>query len=276
MKYFCLRFDVETHKCLRDGVPKLLDLAKKFDVKFTFFVNFGQAVNRIAFLNSRLKQTNLNEKTLSAWKKLGWRDYLYISLFNPIIGDKELESIKALQKSGHEIGLHGGKNHESWFRFSKIWTSKRIKEEISWSMNQLQRTGGKDFCQGFASPGWSGSEKIYKILPEFGFTYTADIHTNEVFEKVQKIHGIKNVPTNITGEPGGVGYIEHCRACHMSNSEIMNDFRSKLIRRKRLAVTYDHPYYAGIYEIELLENMLSLVKKMGYKIVTMKEIAKVV
>lgn len=276
MKYFCFRFDVDTHKCLKEGVPNLLKLGKKLHIKFTFFINFGQALDHREFIKERilnLKQSS-PANSLSAFAKLGLWDSLVLTLFNPYIGKNNLSIIQNILKSNHEIGLHGGKNHETWLRNAKKWPKKTIKKEIVWGHNILKSIfSGKSVC-GFASPGFNGSSKINKILHELGFSYVADIHSGKPVERISIVNKLKQIPTNITGEPGGVGYIEYCRALGMTDLEILEDFEKKLQKRKRLAVVYDHPYYAGTKELNLVEQMIKLVKKLGYKIVTMEEISK--
>jgi peptidoglycan/xylan/chitin deacetylase (PgdA/CDA1 family) len=276
MKYFCFRFDVDTHKCLHEGVPQLLNLARDLGVKFTFFVNFGQAVNRISYINAVIKKRQglAGTKSLSALTKLGIKDYLFISLFNPFIGNRYPSILKKIVRNGHEIGLHGGKNHETWSRYARTWGVEKIRSELVWGKQQIKRISNKEpFC-GFASPSWNGSEKINNILRELNFTYVADTHSNHPIEKVSTKKGLKYIPTNITGEPEGVGYIEYCRAAQMSDAEILSDFQNKLKVRKRLATVYDHPYYVGIQELNLVKSMIQIAKAMGYKIVTMREIAK--
>jgi len=276
MKYFCFRFDVDTHKCLQEGVPPLLSLARDLNVKFTFFVNFGQAVNRFSFIRAIVKkpQKATETKSLSALTKLGVKDYVFISLFNPFIGNRDRQILKNIEKNRHEIGLHGGKNHETWSRYAHRWTVEEIRNELIWGREQIKRISDREPISGFASPSWNGSEKINNILREFNFTYVADIHSDQPIETVLMRKGLKYIPTNITGEPEGVGYIEYCRASQMSDLEILIDFQNKLNARKKLATVYDHPYYAGIKELNLVKSMIQMAKAMDYKIVTMREIAK--
>ena len=40
------RFDIDTHKCIRDGVPNLLEISEERNVRFTFFLNAGRAISR--------------------------------------------------------------------------------------------------------------------------------------------------------------------------------------------------------------------------------------
>jgi len=76
------------------------------------------------------------------------------------------------------------------------------------------------------------------------------------------------IPTNILGD-GGVAYLENLRARNMNDNTILKDFSSKL-DKQFFAVLYDHPYYAGIQELPLLERMIDLVRSKGFQIVTLK------
>lgn len=275
MKYFCFRFDIDSQKCLRDGVPNLLVLANELGVKFTFFVNFGHAVNQISFIKEKLfsqrKMTNV--KILSAFTKLGFKDYVITSLVNPMIGKNDPQILRQIIKSGHELGLHGGKNHDDWFREAHQWPVKKIREELLWGQQLLKNYISYKSVYGFSSPGWNTSTNIRKMLYELGFSYTADIHSDKPIEKIVIRNGIKCIPTNIVGEPEGVGYIEFCRASHMDDSEILKDFRKKLMARKKLAVIYDHPYYAGIQELHMVKQMIQMAINMNFTVVSMREIS---
>lgn len=280
MKYFCFRFDIDSQKCLREGVPNLLALAEEMHVKFTFFVHFGRAVNRLSFIKNKLygcnQQKRIRTKSLSALTKLGLKDYILTSVANPLIGKNDPHILKMIIKSGHELGLHGGRNHDDWLREAHRWPVAKIREEVLWGQQLLKTYIPHEAVFGFSSPGWNTSKNIRQTLHELGFSYVADMHSDKPIEKIIIKNRMKCVPTNIVGEPDGVGYIEFCRASHMNDSEVLNDFKKKLMVRKKLATVYDHPYYAGIQELKLVRHMIQIAKDMNYKIATMKEITQFV
>lgn len=45
MSTIAFRFDVDTHKCIRDGVEHLLALSSKYEAPFTFFLNTGCSID---------------------------------------------------------------------------------------------------------------------------------------------------------------------------------------------------------------------------------------
>lgn len=46
MRLFCLRFDIDIYRCMRDGVPNLIELGERTKARFTFFANMGKSVSR--------------------------------------------------------------------------------------------------------------------------------------------------------------------------------------------------------------------------------------
>lgn len=272
--YLCFRFDIDTHKCIRDGVPPILALFKKYNRSATFFLNTGKSIEHNHALQSFFVKKTMKEEvvSLSALKKLGPRDYLQVLLFNPTISKNYKKNINDLINSSNEIGLHGGHNHEEWHYFAKTWGKERAHQEIKWGIEQLKKYKKDLAIEGFASPGWNGSSVIDASLSEMGFSYVSDIHTDKPDQKIIKNGKFHKIPTNISGEPGGVGYIEHCRAKGMSSKDIIKDFRNKLEQRKKFAIIYDHPYYVGVQEIDILEEMIKVGLSMKFSIIPMRNL----
>lgn len=276
MKYLNFRFDVDTHKCIQEGVPNLLALAKKHKVHFTYFINLGRSVDQFSVLKAKLGIHSDHETydNLSALEKLGVKDYLIAALLNPKIESVGSSIIKRAFRAGEEIGLHGGRNHERWNQEALTWNSEKIQSEIEWGLKKFSNIHPSAQITGFASPHWKGNRSIYKVLKRKEFTFVSDIHTNKPVQKIENIEGLKNVPVNIAGEPGGVGYLEWCRAKGFSDSELLFDFKKKLKKRPLFATVYDHPYYSGVKELDMLSQMIEIGKSEGYKVVSLSTISK--
>ncbi|MCD6501131.1 polysaccharide deacetylase family protein [bacterium] len=277
-KKFCFRFDVDSIKCIKEGVPSLINLANKLGVKFTFFVNFGRAISYKVSLNKFINSIpkNVSEETpykLSAKRKLGSKFYLQTAIVNPKVGASILDNVKDIYESGNEMGLHGGKNHSLWQVYGDKWSKDKIKHEIEWALGIIEKNGIIK-PKGFASPGWSGSQNLNLVLDELGFSYVADDHAPDSLEiySAEKGHSLLHIPTNITGE-GGVGYIEAMIAEGLTPSEIAADFRKRLCS-KSIAVVYDHPYFAGVEAKEIVPRLIDEADKAGFEITTMQEMVK--
>lgn len=273
MNYLALRFDVDTHKCIKVGVRNLTNLAKKHNAKFTFYVNAGKSVDPYSslitmFNSGRQVDSKQTAPSLSALKKLGVYEYLYAAIINPVVSDYGSDEIRLLLSHGHEIGLHGGKNHELWYQKFDNWSMKNIESEVMWGLEKL-RALGVSHIPGFASPHWKSNKNLAKILKNNGFSYFSDVHGTKRVQVGKNM--IDSVSVNISGEPGGVGYFEYCSASGMKDSEVISDLFSRVDSAK-YSIVYDHPYYAGVEKIDLIEKVLIYAKKNKVQIITVDKL----
>lgn len=259
----CFRFDVDTPKCLREGMPNLLSLAREMDVPFTFFVNPGRAIARRDLFARKKKSTSRENITkLSVRDKQSIFNVLELLVRNPeIVAIDKQKIIAQAIAQGHEIGLHGGHNHALWQHGAHTWGYEKIMEEIEFGMSALHKAGAKNITS-FASPGWNSPASLVDIIPNKGIKLLADTHgaTCDLLSR-HLPSNLHSVNTNILGEPGGVGYIEHMAAMGRSNPEILEDFESRLNHPGPTNVVYDHPGYSGTQKLSLLKEMIRIAKK---------------
>ncbi len=275
-KQVSFRFDIDTHKCINEGVAPLLELANKTNSKFTFFINMGKAISQFDSFFSVLKkgvgflnQSKIDAYSLSAFHKLGLKDYIYAAIVNPPLR-KYQNKIREIISSGNELGLHGGFNHEKWHRHASGWNKFKISQEIEYGLNSINLIDPNYIPIGFASPGWASSQLICDVVSEGGvFKYLSDINTTNPYQEVQIINGLRHIPTNILGDHG-VAFFEFCTAKRLSESEKIDHFFKKIKERQDLAVVYDHPYWAGINEIKTLEHIIKRLQDEQYNIKEMR------
>lgn len=273
VKRFCFRFDVDTHLCISKGMPNLLRLADELDVRFTFFVNMGRAISRLDYLRDKTSRgPGRTTAKLSNLRKLGLSGFLTAAILNPRVGAPHLDTIRAAHARGHEIGLHGGTNHATWLNHGARWPAARIRREITLALDFL-RQSGIPMPRGFASPGWQGSDNLHAALEALGFCYVADVHDPEAQElkPVQPNLRLLAIPTNLCGEPDGVGYLEHMQAEGLSDAQALDTF-SRQLGDRHLAIAFDHPYYAGVAKLELIRRMIHIARDRGHEITTLERI----
>jgi hypothetical protein len=116
---------------------------------------------------------------------------------------------------------------------------------------------------------------LHSILESLGFLYVADAHGKNLtsIKYAEAATSLLQVPTNILGKSGGIGYLENLRAREMDDEAILNDFSIQL-NEKSLAIVYDHPYYAGIRELPILKAMIGLARSKGFQVVTLETLVK--
>jgi len=275
-RFFCIRFDVDTELCLREGARNLAALSGKTHAAFTFFVNPGKAIDRSTLPQTLLRRygarTQHKAAHLATSRKLGRSEFLHILISNPSALPRHANILKELEAAGHEIGLHGGSNHGAWQSKAAQWTAERVAQEVDWGLERLRRAGMCDIAS-FASPGWNAPTALFDVLSRRGFTIVADCHGESgipTLIKVDKTY-LTSIPTALTGEPGGVGFFEHARALGRSDADILELLRGRLQGSETFICLYDHPFYAGRHELDLLEKVISLARDTGWTPTTIQD-----
>jgi peptidoglycan/xylan/chitin deacetylase (PgdA/CDA1 family) len=188
-------------------------------------------------------------------------------LLNPRVGAADPEIIRRFDAGGHEIGLHGGRNHATWASAAPTWPAARVTEELEWGLATLARAGVRP--QGFASPAWRGGELIDTVLAELGFRYVADEHGPG--QAITLREPLPSIRTAISAEPGGVGYVESARAAGLSDREFAAGFRERLLSSGPVAIAYDHPFWAGTSDLERVALMVNIARDEGFRISTIAD-----
>ena len=69
-KKVAFRFDVDTLKCIKYGVPKLVNISEKNNVSFTFFMNFGKSIDRKEAFKNKSKSFDNTLNKIPTKKKI--------------------------------------------------------------------------------------------------------------------------------------------------------------------------------------------------------------
>lgn len=277
-RYFCLRFDVDTDVCLRTGMPNLLQLGRQTESRFTFFVTSGRAIARRLALarpfNAGVGDRHAIPKArLGAQDKLGRLELLRLLATNPRLLPRRGAIVRAALTDGHEIGLHGGRNHGLWQHRAHTWPTARLARELDHGTAALRAVTGER-PRAFASPGWNSPPALPEVLAERGFDLLADEHGHPGDPYRLGDSDLIAVPTWLAGEPGGVGYLEWHRARETPTETILAEFRHCLDSGPALVCLYDHPFFAGIRELDLLERLLEVARASGRTIAPMGQAAR--
>lgn len=249
-----IRFDVDTPRCMQKGVPQLLDLARQENIPFTFFINMGKSIDRTRLLKPNSSKQKEPIKKLSTLEKQSPLDIAQLLLINPYVGKNGLDIIKQCIDEGHEVGLHGGKNHACWQHSAHHWNKLKVETEVLWGLNEIIKVTGEPPA-GFSSPGWNSPEEISPIIDKAGFSYLAD--SRQHGKKSQE--GYNNIATTLLGEPGGVGFLEYCKATNIAEKDIFS-WVTRELEKSSPAVLYDHPCYAGFGGKPLLKKLINFLK----------------
>ncbi|MFT3982364.1 MAG: polysaccharide deacetylase family protein [Lachnospiraceae bacterium] len=268
MSKIVFRFDIDTHKCIRNGVPNLLNISKKYNVDFTFFLNTGRAIDICDSLKQNKSKKDAEDCMLSAKEKFGLLDYIECAIFNPDILNYK-ESVKRLLESSCEVGLHGGSNHALWHRNAKKWSKEKLAKEILQAISKIKKIDSSYNLSGFASPGWNRPSLLPDLLQEYNFLYYGDWYSYGEKNIINKDTNPTLVGVNLLSKNGGIAYFENCIALGMNSEEILLDF-IKFVETHPITIIYDHPYFAGCsLEIQkIIEECIVYSKKHNHEILT--------
>lgn len=270
-----LRFDVDTYQCMHRGVPRLLELAEEQRIPLTFFINMGRAVSypvllRKAFARRNTQSRSASSARLSPVHKLGFPGTLSTLLANPRVGLSS-RLLPEIQSRGHEIGLHGGRNHAAWQNHAHQWTKERLQQELDWGLRALEKAGITS-PRSFASPGWNSPPALPAILSQKNFAILADHHSNHSngYGFHHRNYPVHAVNTNLAGEPGGVGYLESCEARQLNFSAMAAEVEP-MFERFTDIVMYDHPAYAGGAGFARLQALIRAGKNHQARFMTIEQ-----
>jgi len=278
MKKAGFRVDIDT---ITDVTTGLISLKSIFDitgVRSSIYVNMGKSIDRIILLKGIGKTfknlSGANETAtakIGVLKKLGKKNFIRTILFNPRIGPKGRDILLEMAEKGHEISLHGGKNHAVWQRNgankSPEWTSK----EIEWGKTKFLKVFGFE-PKGFTAPGFVEPPGFEIALQKHGFRYHSDTCATDAVRPFQKI--ITNIPVNIVGL-NTVPIIEYLVASGRTEKDIINQVLSEfdaIEKQGGIPVMYGHPTVEGLLFGELLIQVFESLKNNGWSIIPLTEL----
>ena len=168
-----VKVDVCTHAGMRDGVPALMRLFDELGIRASFFVSLGpdhsgRAIRRIlrpGFLNKMLR-TN-------AVGTYGWRTLLYGTLLpGPQIARSFPDTMRALVRDGHEIGMHGY-DHVYWQDQLPKLSSAAVTAELKRARAVFSEILGTT-PKAFGAPGWQCTPASFACEDAAGLAYHSD------------------------------------------------------------------------------------------------------
>jgi undecaprenyl phosphate-alpha-L-ara4FN deformylase len=175
-----LRVDVDTLRGTKRGVPNLLELMAREQVRASFFFsvgpdNMGRNLWRLlrpAFLKKMLRS--------KAGSLYGW-DILFKGTFwpGPVIGKRAAAEIRATADAGHEIGFHAW-DHHRWQTKIGFLSQAEIEADTRRGLARLEAITGRS-VECAAAPAWRLSPAALKARDAFPLRYASDCRGDSIF-----------------------------------------------------------------------------------------------
>lgn len=257
-----IRVDVDTRIGLREGVPRLLDLFRRYSVCASFFVTFGpdhsgRALRRIwqpGFLR-KMWRTN-------PFRLYGLRTLLSGTLLSSLpVGEGQPELLKTVVKEGHELGIHGY-DHVLWQDRVEVMKEEEVEAELYRAKAAYEHVLGV-YPLSSAAPGWRCTTSSLSVQDSLKLLYASDVRGFCPFLPVHggRIFSTLQIPTTLPTVDELIGRQNH-----------INDFLLSSLGES-LNVHTIHAEVEGRLYLSLFEDFLREVCRRKVEVVPLRDIA---
>jgi len=258
-KVLGIKVDVDTYAGMKNGVPRLLEILEKFDIKGTFFLSIGPDASGRAILQL-LKNPLFLKKMIrtNAVGLYGFRTALYGTLLpSPMIALSFPAIVQQIMSKGHEVQFHAW-DHRRWQDEVHIKSMEWIRDWFEKGIHAFTKLTGQS-PSAFGAPAWLIDERVMDVLRDYPFDYLSCTRAQKPFihEKI----GLVEIPSDLpcfeeVGVPEGISII------------------TSILKDDGIHVLPVHAEVEGGIWSEYFIQLLEQIKMMNYRITTLSEIKK--
>ncbi len=258
---FVLRVDLESQKGISKGLPLLLDLLMKHDIKASFYLTMGGESNPWDILRYHGNISGVGERGIRVFSLF---EKLRMALFPVDFVGKNISVLKRILNEGHELGIHGWK-HRRWTRgLDRI----DIHSEVGLAIRRYVSLFGVE-PRSFTSPAFRINKDVLSVLNDKGIKIISDLPG----VSPSRVDGteIVNVPITVVGRKN-TPIVEDLVVRGYSDDKVL-DYLKKEIKKKKLFVMYIHCLYECVNKLDLLDKLFEHVKEKKILTKTIEQVA---
>ena len=258
-KVLGIKIDVDTYHGMKNGVPRLLNILRNYDIKGTFFLSIGPDASGRAILqlvkNPRFLKKMVRTNAVGLY---GLRTALYGTLLpSPMIALSFPDIVQEILSQGHEVQFHAW-DHRRWQDEVQTRSTQWIRDWFEKGIRGFAELTGQE-PSAFGAPAWIINDKVLDVLKDYQFNYLSCTRAKKPFihEKI----GVVEIPSDLpcfeeVGVPGGISII------------------TSMLKDEEVHVLPVHAEVeGGIWSSHFME-LLEQVKRSDYRFTTLSEIRK--
>ena len=261
-----LKIDVDTYRGTREGVPRLVELLKKYQAGATFLFSLGpdhtgRAITRVfrpGFLGKVGRTSVLSH--------YGIRTLLYGTLLpGPDIGRRCAAQLRAVRDAGHEVGIHTW-DHVKWqdgvARADEAWTER----QMALARDRFREVFGAE-PKVHGAAGWQMNVHAWRRTQRFGFDYCSDSRGTHPFVPVHRaeIVACPQLPTTLPTLDELIG-LDGVTEANVADAILA------LTREPRDHVFTLHAELEGMKLAPAFERLLAGWQEQGYALVALRDL----
>ena len=261
-----VKVDVDTLRGYVTGIPRLLDLFQKHDVRASIFFSFGpdnsgKAIRRVfrrGFLSKMLRTR--------APSTYGFKTLFYGTLLPaPMIADANPDILRRARAEGHDCGIH------AW---DHVLVQDKLHDMAEEVFEILYRKAASKYEEilgvgptSYASPGWQVSLASLAAEERVGLRYASDTRGRSPFLPI--IGGFRGTVMQI---PTTLPTMDEVLGLPGITEDTLPDIWLAGLRNEWNVITV-HAEMEGISKLACFEEFLKMAKKQGVVFLTLREIA---
>ena len=175
-----LRVDVDTRRGLHEGVPRLLELFRRLDVRASFFVTMGPDRSGLAIRRAWRPSFLLKMLRTNPFKLYGIRTLLSGTLLpaQPV-GAGAPGLLRDIAGAGHEVAPHGW-DHVTWQDRIDRLSVEALRADLTAAARAFESALGVRPATS-AAPGWRTTVRALTVQEDMGFQYATDVRGRAAF-----------------------------------------------------------------------------------------------
>jgi undecaprenyl phosphate-alpha-L-ara4FN deformylase len=267
MTRLALKVDVDTYRGTREGVPRLVELLRRFEAGATFLFSLGpdhtgRAIKRV-FRPGFMKKVSRT----SVVSHYGFKTLMYGTLLpGPDIGRRCADIMREIRDAGFEAGIH------CWDHIR--WQDGVEHANTEWTETEMKRAIDR-FGDIFDQPphvhgaaGWQMNAHALRLTQRLGFAYASDCRGTHPFLPVWNAEIVRcpQLPTTLPTMDELLG---------------VDDLTKENLHQRYLSLTAEprdhvftlHAELEGMKLLPVFERLLAGWREQGYRLVAMNELA---